>query len=64
MNPHLPPVDEHLALDDGSGPVVHVRPQAFAEFDFEMAGELTKLVERWLPLAAPRGPHPARLGWR
>jgi hypothetical protein len=64
MNPHLPNVDESLVLDDGSGPVVRVRAQALADFDATMAVELEKLVERWLPLAAPRGPHPARLGWR
>jgi hypothetical protein len=64
MKPLLPKVDEHLVLDDGSGPVVRVRPQAFANYDRWMAGELDKLVERWLPLAAPRGPHPDRVGWR
>jgi hypothetical protein len=53
-----PHVAETVRLNGGLGPSVRVAPVAYADFDLAMAEALAKLVERWLPLAAP---DPARL---
>jgi hypothetical protein len=56
--------EELLTLEDRSGEGVHVRPNAYAEFETSIDCALEVLVARWLPYASPRAQGRNAGGWR
>lgn len=64
MRHELSPAEVSLALDDGSGMEVHVRPLAFAEFDLRLSQELEELVDAWPSFHAPTSFRRERATWK
>lgn len=56
--------EELLTLEDRAGEGVHVRPNAFAEFETSIEAALEELVARWLPYASPRAQSRNANDWR
>jgi hypothetical protein len=47
MYPNLPYTEPRVALDDGTGVEVMVRPEALAEFDLAVTADLARLEAEW-----------------
>jgi hypothetical protein len=50
----LPENEPLVALDDGTGVEVMVRPESFAEFDLLITADLSRLEAEWARFTVPR----------
>jgi hypothetical protein len=59
------PDDARVALDDGTGVEVMVRPESFAEFDLRISTDLERLESEWARFTVKRNvTFSRRASWR